>query len=224
MMWGLVDPRTCHTPLSHLRKVEVRLSPPSVEGATIVLHINNSVFFSRNQLELEARPVLYQRPRNYKQWMPRLAMLHAPLMGRPLWGPGSSPSDSSYTHPFPWTMFIHPASMSRPGSLPHGRLPKTLPSSPGCPHLCPSPYPSLLRGGWVSEHATFLEESGGPTRQCACGVPVSPMHQNTAGRAQHIQRLVLFCGRKPGSEVLIDLRALLPWVWSRGPSPCLVES
>lgn len=147
MMWGLVDPRTCHTPLSHLRKVEVRLSPPSVEGATIVLHINNSVFFSRNQLELEARPVLYQRPRNYKQWMPRLAMLHAPLMGRPLWGPGSSPSDSSYTHPFPWTMFIHPASMSRPGSLPHGRLPKTLPSSPGCPHLCPSPYPSLLRGG-----------------------------------------------------------------------------
>lgn len=41
-----------------------------MEGATTVWHINSSSFFSRNQLELEARPALYQRPRNCDQWMP----------------------------------------------------------------------------------------------------------------------------------------------------------
>lgn len=51
-------------PLSHLRKVEVRLSPPSAVGVTTDLHTDSIDFFSRNQLELEARPALNQRPRN----------------------------------------------------------------------------------------------------------------------------------------------------------------
>lgn len=83
MIRGLLGPRTGRTPLSHLRKIEVRLRlPPSVEGASTDLHINIPVLLSRNQVELEARATTYQGPRNCDQWMPRLAMLHAPLMGR----------------------------------------------------------------------------------------------------------------------------------------------
>lgn len=51
-------------PAAHLRKVEVRLRPPSAAGATTDLHMDSTFFFSRNQLELEARPEVNQRPRN----------------------------------------------------------------------------------------------------------------------------------------------------------------
>lgn len=83
-----------------------------MEGATTVLHINSTGFFSRNQLELEASPALYQRPRNCNQWMPRLAMLHA-LHEQTLWASGSSSSDSPpalvLVAYLPWTMLIHTA-------------------------------------------------------------------------------------------------------------------
>lgn len=83
-----------------------------MEGATTVLHINSTAFFSRNQLELEASPALYQRPRNCNQWVPRLATLHA-LHEQTLWASGSSSSDSPPTLVLvaylPWTMPIHTA-------------------------------------------------------------------------------------------------------------------
>lgn len=61
----------------------------------------------------------------------------------------------------------------------------------------------------VSERATFLVESGGPTRLCARVVPArSHAHAHMADSGQHS----LFCKRKPGS----DPRALFPWVWGRG--------
>lgn len=63
----------------------------------------------------------------------------------------------------------------------------------------------------VSKHATFLVESGGPTRLCASSVPASTHAQaHMADSAQH----TLFCEREPVS----DLRALFPWVSGRGPS------
>lgn len=68
-----------------------------MEGATTVLHISSTGFFSRNQLELEARPALYQRPRNCNQWMSRLAMLHAPPHEQ--WASCSSSRLPHYTGP-----------------------------------------------------------------------------------------------------------------------------
>lgn len=52
----------------------VRLSPPSAVGATTDVHMDRAAFFSRNQLELEARPAVNQRPRNCRR---------SPLPSRP---------------------------------------------------------------------------------------------------------------------------------------------
>lgn len=55
-------------PVFHLRKVVVRLRTPSPSpgeaGATTAEHMDRAAFFSRNQLVLEARPAVNQRPRN----------------------------------------------------------------------------------------------------------------------------------------------------------------
>lgn len=161
---GAFCPQTCHTPLSHLRKVEVRLRPPSVERATTVWHINSSSFFSRNQLELEARPALYQRPRNCDQWMPGSAPC-APhgqtLVGWPsLLTP---PTHRFWQHPRP----------SLSSRLAHCLIDPFLPQDVELLSLSQCSPQSTLPVKWVSEHATFLAESGGPTRLCASAVPDS---------------------------------------------------
>lgn len=71
---------------------------------------------------------------------------------------------------------------------------------------------------WVSEHATLLVESGGPTRLCASEVPASSQAQaHMADSAQH----TLFCEKKYGS----DPRASFLGCGVEDPlSPCLVES